>query len=73
MLVFFKAFGYANPKAERDFAGSVHIFQDIYFEISQIHLLTTMYRFKHTDHDILLNFLFQNLCKFILRARNLHK
>ena len=51
----------------------VHIFQDIYFEISQIHLLTTMYRFKHADHDILLNFLFQNLCKFILRARNLHK
>ena len=51
----------------------VHIFQDIYLEISQIHLLTIMYRFKHTDHDILLNFLFQNLCKVILRARNLHK
>ena len=49
------------------------IFQDTYFESSQIHLLTIMYRFERTNHDILLNFLFQNLYKLFLRARNLNQ
>ena len=39
----------------------VYIFQGTYFESSQIHLLTIMYHFEHKNHDILLNFLFQNL------------
>ena len=34
-----------------------HIFQDTHFESSQIHSLTMMYRFEHTNHDILLTFL----------------
>ena len=49
-----------------------HIFQDTYFENSQIHQLTMMYRFEHKSHDILLNFLFQNLYSLFLRACNLH-
>ena len=36
-----------------------HIFKDTYFEISQIHLITLMYGFKHINHDILLNFSFE--------------
>ena len=50
-----------------------HIFQDKYFESSQIHQLTIIYRLEHTNHDILLNFLFQNLHKLFLRALNLHQ
>ena len=48
----------------------VHIFQDT---SSQIHQLTIMYRFEHTNYDILLNFLFQNLHKLFLRVHNLHQ
>ena len=36
----------------------VHIFQDISFENSQIYQPTIMCLFKHTNHDILLNYLF---------------
>ena len=50
-----------------------HIFQDTYFESSQIYQLTIIYRFEHTSHHILLNFIFQNLFKLFLRARNLHQ
>ena len=50
-----------------------HIFQDTYFETSQIHQLTIMYHFEHTNHDIILHFLFQNLYKIFWRARNLHQ
>ena len=50
-----------------------HIFQDTYFETSQIHQLTIMYHFEHTNHDIILQFLFQNLYKIFWRARNLHQ
>ena len=32
-----------------------------------------MYRFEQTNHDILQNFLFQNLNKLFLHARNLHQ
>ena len=49
-----------------------HIIQDAYFKSSQIHQLTTMcryhttiYHFEHTNHDIFLNLLFQNLEKVI--------
>ena len=44
----------------------VYIFQDTYFESSQIPLLTIMYCFENTNHDILLNFLFQILYKLFL-------
>ena len=44
-----------------------------YFESPQIHLLIIMYCIEHTNHDILLNFLFQKLCKLFLHARNLHQ
>ena len=50
-----------------------HIFQGTYFKGYQIHQLTIMYRFEHTNHDIILNFLFQSLYKLFLRARNLHQ
>ena len=50
-----------------------YLYQDTYFKSPQIHLLTIMYRFEHTNHNILLNFLFQNLYKFFLRGRNLHQ
>ena len=36
--------------------GQAYIFQETYFESPQIHLLTTMYCFEHTNHDILLIF-----------------
>ena len=50
----------------------VRIFQDTYFQSSQIHQLTIMYRFEHADYDIFLIFLFQNLYKVFLLAHNLH-
>ena len=37
----------------------VHIFQDTYFESSQIHQLKIMYCFEHKNHEIHLNFLFK--------------
>ena len=49
-----------------------HIFQDTYFESFQIHLLTIMYNFEHTNHDILLT-LFKNLQKLFFCERNLHQ
>ena len=35
-----------------------HIFKDTYFESSQIHQVTRIYRFEHINHNITLNFLF---------------
>ena len=37
------------------------VFQDTYLENCQIHQLTIMHHFEHTNHAILLNFIFQNL------------
>ena len=51
----------------------VRISQYAYFKSSQIHHLTIMYYFEHTNHDIILSFLFQNLYKSFLRALNLHQ
>ena len=51
----------------------IHIFQDTYFGSSQIHQLTITYCFEHTSHDVLLNFLFQNLYNLFLCACNLHQ
>ena len=50
-----------------------HIFQGTYFESAHIYLLTIMYCFEHISHDILLNFLFQNLYKLFLHAHDLHQ
>ena len=50
-----------------------HIFQNRYFESSQIHRLTTMYHIEHANHAILLSFLFKNLYKLLLRTCNLHQ
>ena len=36
----------------------VHIFQETYFESSQIHQLTIMFRFQLINHDSPLNILF---------------
>ena len=47
-----------------------HIFQEAHFESFQIRLITIMYHSKYANHDILLNFLFQNLYKLFLHARN---
>ena len=44
-----------------------------YLESSQIHHLTVMYCFEHTDHDNLQKILFQNLYKLFLHAFNLHQ
>ena len=50
-----------------------HIFQGTYLKSYQIHQLTRMYHFEHTNYDILLNFLFQNICKLFLRGRNVYQ
>ena len=50
-----------------------HIFQETYFKSSQIYQLTLMYCFEHTNNDILLNLLFQNLYKVIVLVRNLNQ
>ena len=50
-----------------------HIFQDPYFKSFQIHLLTIMYCFEHTNHRITQNVSFQNLYKLFWRERNLHR
>ena len=47
-----------DPGAVRNQAGSANIFQDIYFESSPIHQPKIIYRFEHTNHDILLFFFF---------------
>ena len=72
-LVFFKAACHANPGAERNFAGSslyilIHIFLKFSNKSAKI-----MYHFEHTNHNILLNFLFQNLYKLFLHEHNLHQ
>ena len=53
--------------------GRVHIFQGTYFESSQIHQPAIMYLLEHINHDIYINFLFQNLYRLFLRAGNLHQ
>ena len=60
-----------NPVPEKKLHDQVNMFQGTYFEISQIHHLTIMYRIEHKNHNILLNFLFQNLCKLFLCSHNL--
>ena len=50
-----------------------YIFQDAYFKSSQIYQLKITYRLKHTNHDILLNVLFQNHYRLFLRAHSLHQ
>ena len=47
------------------------LFKGTCFSRSQIHQLKIMYHFKHTNHDILLNILSQNLYKLFLRGCNL--
>ena len=48
-----------------------HVFPDENFESFKMHQLTILYHFEHTSRDILLSFLFQNLCKLFLPVRNL--
>ena len=50
-----------------------HIYQDRYFKSSKIHQPTIMLSLEHTNHNINLNFLFQNLYKHFLCVRNLHQ
>ena len=71
-LVFLKLLAMVNLELKFFLQDQAPIFQDIYFNSSQIYQLTIMYRFEHTNH-VLLNFLFQNLYNLFLRARNLHK
>ena len=59
-------------KLKEIFQDQAHIFQDTNFKSFQIYLTAITYRFEHTNHDILLIFLFQNLYKLFLRAHNLH-
>ena len=63
-LVFFKAACHANPGAERNFLGSSSYIST--------HISTVFKHFEHTNHDIILNFFFQNAYKLFLRASNLH-
>ena len=64
-LVFFKAACHANSGAKINFAASsLYILR---------HQLEIVYRFEHTSHEILLNFLFRILYKLFLLARNLHE
>ena len=55
-LAFFKTTYHANPGTVRKQAG---LFQGTYFESSQIHQLTIMYRFEQRNHYILLHFYFK--------------
>ena len=65
-LVIFKAAYNANPSAEKNGQDQVHTFQKGYFESSQIHQLTIMYRFERTNHGIHLNF-----CVNVIRISNI--
>ena len=71
--VFLKLLAMLIQELKEILNGQAHKFQDTYFAWSQIHQLTVMYHFKHTNHDILLKFLFQNPYKFLFRAHNLHQ
>ena len=51
----------------------LRIFQDACFKGSEIHQLTIMYRVEHTNHDFILNSVFQNIYKLILHAPILHQ
>ena len=44
---------------EEAFHDEAHIFQDTYFESSQIHLLTIMYHVEQSSHNIILFFYFK--------------
>ena len=46
---------------ELELEDQAHVFQETYLESFGIHLLTKMYCFKHRNHDIVLNSLFQNI------------
>ena len=60
ILVFLKAAYHANPGAKRNFSGSSsHILRHIFLKFSN----AIIYFFEHTNQDVLLNFLFENLCK----------
>ena len=50
--------------------GQAHIFQDTYFESSEIHQLAIMYHFELTNHDIILTFLVRDPYKFFLGSWN---
>ena len=60
-LVFFKA------------AYQAHKFHNAHFEIFEIHQLTIIHHFQHINHDILLNFLFQNLYTLFFWVHSLHQ
>ena len=73
-LLFFKAACHANPGAEKNFAGSsLYILIHIFLKFSNTSANNKMYHLEDTNHDILLNVLFQNLYKLILDARDLHQ
>ena len=55
-LAFFKAGCHAYPGVEKILQHQAHLFQDKYFESSQIYQLTIIYHFEHTNHDILPKF-----------------
>ena len=55
--------------------GQIHIFQDTKFESYQVHQLTIMYCFGHTNHDILLIFFISKslqtlFCVRVIRISN---
>ena len=67
-MVFFKADCHANPSAKSESEQDQSVFQETYFEISQIGQLTIMYHFEHVNHDNPLIFLFQNLFECVYSA-----
>ena len=70
-LAFFKGACHANPGAKRNFAGSSsYISRHIFRKFSNTSANNNV-SLGITNHDILLNFLFQNLYKLFLRASNL--
>ena len=56
VLIFFKAASHTNPNAVKNEQDWVHIFQETYFENSQIHKLTVT-----VSYDLTLNVLLWNL------------
>ena len=72
-LVFLKLLAMLIHELKEMLQDQAHPFQDTYLENSQICLLKIMYHFKNTNHDILLNFLFQNIQKLFLSMRNLQQ
>ena len=61
-----KLFAMLNLMQKENEHDQANIFQETYLESSQIHQLAILHRFQHINHDIILRFLIQNICKLLM-------